>query len=61
MADLSETCQVDSSLIEVDLRTMPQHELDGLCAASCEDPFRDMLSVQPGVLPNKIAHFTGDC
>ena len=59
VAELPETCAVDPTLIEVDLREMPEHELDALCAASCKDPFRDMLSTQPGVLENKLAHFTG--
>ena len=50
---------MERTLIEVDLRTMPEHELDDLCAASCKDPFRDMLIIQPGVMQNKQAHFTG--
>ena len=58
-AELPETCEIKRDLVEVDLRTMPDNELDDLCAASCKDPFRDMLIKQPGVLQNKQAHFTG--
>ena len=39
---------------------MSNTELDELCAASCKDPFKDVLSKQPGVLQNKLAHFTGE-
>ena len=51
----------DSDALIIDLATISNADMQHLCRASqCGiDPFRDLLSNQPGVRPNRQAHFTG--
>ena len=59
VAALPDTCQPDRDLTEIDLREVSEHELDQMCAASCDNPLRHMLDKQPGVSENRIGRFTG--
>lgn len=60
IGELPETCTLQADLVEVDLRTVSEADLDQMCAASCENPLQDMLTEQPGVLENRVGHFTGE-
>ena len=44
----------------VDLATTSREALMQLSAASSPDPLRDLLEVQPGVLPHRVAYVTGE-